>query len=319
MANNVPLSGLSDAAGGIILPEAQGALLTNGVLLESGALQLAGDARTTSSRREAFTIWNGTPTAEIVGEGGTKPVTGAELAGGTLNIKKIASIVTFTDEQIEDVQNGDMNILVDSGVREAIADVADANAVGKDSGTNITGAFDSELTATTQTVEWNSAVQDGLSLAISAAMGSLEANGYGKNLRNLGVLVHPSILRQVRDARQVGVSGGGTASVTSTALVNPLYQAFGTDPFYGLEVFYSTNLNTFAEAAGANKVVAVVAHRPNIHVRIRHDVRLSRSNEATVGGTSLWQNDLTAIRYVWRGGVYVHDLNRAVVAVTNGS
>lgn len=317
MANNTPLSGLSDAAGGILLPTAQGALLTNGVLQEAGALSFAGDARTTGSRREAFTIWNGTPTAEVVGEGGTKPVTGAEFAGGTLNIKKIASIVTFTDEQLEDVQNGDMNVLVDSGVRDAIADVADANAVGKDSGTNITGAFDSELTSTTQTVEWDSTKQDGISLAVSAAMGSLEANGYGKNPNNLGILLHPSFARTIRDARITGVSGGGTASATVSALSQGLYQA--VDPFYGLPIFTSTNLNTFAEAAGANKVIAVVAHRPNIHVRIRHDVRVKVSTEASVGGTSLYQNDLTGFRYVTRLGLWVHDLNRAVVAITNGS
>lgn len=318
MANNTPLSGLSDAAGGILLPTAQGALLTKGVLQEAGAFAFAGDSRTTSSRREAFTIYNGTPTAEIVGEGGTKPVTGAEFAGGTLNIKKIASIVTFTDEQIEDVQNGDMNVLVDSGVREAIADVADANAVGKDSGTNISGAFDSELTSTTQTVEADLSKQDGLQLAVSAAMGSLEANGYGKNYANLGVLIHPSFARLVRDARITGVSGGGTTAAATTALAQGLYGQ-AADPFYGLPVYTSTNLNTLAETAGANKVVAVVAHRPNIHARIRHDVRVSVSNQASVGGTSLWQNDLTGFRYVWRGGMYVHDLDRAVVAITNAS
>jgi hypothetical protein len=43
------------------------------------------------------------------------------------------------------------------------------------------------------------------------------------------------------------------------------------------------------------------------------------STEASVGGTSLYQNDLTGFRYVWRGGLWVHDLNRAVVAITNGS
>jgi HK97 family phage major capsid protein len=307
MANNTPLSGLSDAAGGILLPTAQGELLTNGLLQEAGAFSLAGDARTTSSRREAFAIWNGTPTAEIVGEGGTKPVTGAEFAGGTLNIKKIASIVTFTDEMIEDVQSGDLNVLVDSGIRQAIADVADANAVGKDSGTNITGAFDSELTATTQVVEWDSSRQDGLALAISAAMGSLEANGY----RDLGVLIPGDMGRHVRDARAVQ---GTTAATTASGLYAPL-----NDPLYGLPSFISTNLNTLTEAAGANKVVAVVASRPNIHVRIRHDVRVKPSNEATVGGTSLFQNDLTALRYVMRAGFWVHDLNRAVVAITNAS
>jgi HK97 family phage major capsid protein len=312
MANQTPLSGLSDAAGGILLPEAQGALLLDGILRESGALQLAGDYRTTSSRREAFAIFNGRATAEVVGEGGTKPVTGAEFSGGTLNVKKVAAITTFTDEMIEDVMNGDVNILVDTDVRQAIADVVDANAVGKDSGTNISGTFDSELTGTTTTVEWDSSKQDGIQLAISAAMGSLEANGYGA-FNNLGILVHPSVARQVRDAR---ATGGGTASATAQA--QGLYGQ-ASDPFYGLPIFTSTNLNTFTEAGGSNKVVAVVAHRPNIHVRVRHDVRVAKSNEASVGGTSLWQNDLTGFRYVWRGGMYVHDANRALVAIANAS
>jgi HK97 family phage major capsid protein len=312
MANNVPLSGLSDAAGGLILPEAQGALLTNGILQEAGALALAGDARTTGSRREAFAIWNGTPTAEFVGEGGTKPVTGAEFGGGTLNIKKVATIVTFTDEMLEDVQNGDLNVLVDSGIRDAIADITDAHAVGKDSGTNITGAFDSELTGTTPTVELGTG-QDALAVAVSAAMGSLEANGY----RDLGILVPGDVARHLRDARITGVSGGGTVAGL-TALSTGLYQP-NTDPFYGVPRFVSTNLNTLSEAGGSNKVVAVVASRPNLHVRIRHDVRVSRSNEATVGGTSLWQNDLTGLRYVTRLGFWVHDINRAVVSITNAS
>ncbi len=312
MANNTPFSGLSDAAGGILLPPEQGGILIDGIQRESGALQLAGDYRTTSSRKEAFAIFNGRATAEVVGEGGTKPVTGGEFSGGTLNIKKVASIVTFTDEMIEDVMLGDVNVLVDTDVRQAIADVVDANAVGKDSGTNISGTFDSELTATTQSVEWDSSLQDGIQLAISAAMGSLEANGYGA-YGNLGILVHPSVARAVRDAR---ATSGGTASATAQA--QGLYGQ-ASDPFYGLPIYTSTNLNTFTEAAGSNKVVAVVAHRPNIHVRVRHDVRVAVSNDASVGGTSLWQNDLTGFRYVWRGGMYVHDLNRSVCSITNAS
>jgi len=309
VANNTPLSGLSDAAGGIILPEAQGALLTNGVLQEAGALAIAGDARSTSSRREAFAIWNGTPTAEFVGEGGTKPVTGAEFAGGTLTVKKVASIITFTDEMLEDVANGDLNVLVDSGIRDAIADVVDANAIGKDSGTNISGAFDVELTGTTQTVELGTG-EDALSVAVSAAMGSLEANGY----KDLAVLHSADLARHLRDARIV--PGGGTLG--TVAGNNALYQA-NTDPLYGLARASSTNLNTLTEAPGADKVVAVVVSRPNIHVRIRHDVRVKPSTEASVGGTSLYQNDLTALRYVTRLGYWVHDLNRAAVNITNGS
>lgn len=309
MANQTPLSGLSDAAGGILLPPEQGALLTNGVLQQAGAFQVAGDARTTGSRREAFAIWNGTPTAEFVGEGGTKPVTGAEFGGGTLNIKKVASIITFTDEMLEDVQNGDLNVLVDSGIRNAIADVVDAHAVGKDSGTNLTTSFDSALRSTTSTVEYDGGKQDGLALAVSAAMGTLEANGY----TDLAVLHSGDVARHIRDARQ---TSGGTASATAQAqgLYTPV-----ADPFYGLPRAASTNLNTLSEGSGSNKIVAFVVSRPNIHVRIRHDVRVKPSNEATVGGTSLYQNDLTALRYVTRLGLWIHDIDRSVVAITNAS
>lgn len=316
MANQIPLSGLSDAAGGIILPVEQGGILTNGVLQEAGALAIAGDAKAVSTRKETYSIWKGAPTAGFVGEAGTKPVTGAEFGGGTANIKKVASIVLFTDEMIEDVQNGDLNVLVDGDVRSAIADVVDANAIGKDSGTNISTNFDSMLRSTSSSVELGTS-QDALQLAISAAMGSLEANGY----KDHAVLLAADSARYLRDARQTGVSGGGTAAV-QTALVNPLYQPTN-DPLYGLPRAVSTNLNGVTETAGANKIVAFVVNRANLHVRIRKDVQVSVSKEATVyDGTqlrNLWQENLTAVRYETRLGFFIHDINRAVVAVTNAS
>ena len=315
MANQIPLSGLSDAAGGLILPVEQGEILTNGVLQSAGALQIAGDARTTSSRKETFSIWKGAPTAAFVGEAGTKPVTGAEFGGGTANIKKVASIVMFTDEMIEDVQNGDLNVLVDGDVRSAIADVVDANAIGKDSGTNLAGNFDSMLRSTSSSVELGTG-QDALQLAISAAMGTLEANGYN----DLAVLLAADSARYLRDARQVGVSGGTQA--TTTALANPLYQPT-SDPLYGLPRAVSTNLNGITEAAGSDKIVAFVVNRANLHVRIRSDVQVTTSREASVHDgvalRSLFQENLTAVRYETRLGFFVHDLNRAVVAISNAS
>lgn len=305
MANNTPLSGLTDAAGGIILPQAQGDLLTNGVLNESGAITIAGDRRATSSRREAFAIWNGTPTAEFVGEGGTKPVTGAEFGGGTLNIKKIATIITFTDEMLEDVQNGDLNVLVDSGIRTAISKLIDAHVVGRSAGSNVTTSFDNSLRSTTQVVEFDGSQRDGFQLAVSAAMGSLEANGY----TDIGAVVPADAARYIRDAR----TGGS---------IEALYQPLGADPFYGLPRAVSSNLDgitTTAGTTGGNKVVGYVLSRPNFHVRVRKDVTVMPSREATVGGTSLYQLDLTALRYVTRLGVWIHDINRSVVKIENAS
>jgi hypothetical protein len=104
--------------------------------------------------------------------------------------------------------------------------------------------------------------------------------------------------------------------------VEALYQQLGADPFYGLPRAISSNLDgltTTAGTAGGNNVVAYVVSRPNLHVRIRKDVTVTPSREATVGGTSLYQNDLTALRYVTRLGFWVHDINRSVVKIENAS
>jgi hypothetical protein len=86
-------------------------------------------------------------------------------------------------------------------------------------------------------------------------------------------------------------------------------------------VSYSTNLNTLGAATAAGSVVGFVVHRPNLHVRIRRDVTVAVTTEATINdGTTdrfLWQEDMRALRWVTRLGFMAHDVNRAVVALTN--
>lgn len=307
MPNNIPFSGATNAAGGFLLPPEQGEILTNGILQQAGAIALAGDSRATNSRRTQFPIWLGAPTAAFVGEGAKKPATGGEFAQTEINIKKVASIVIFTDEMLEDVQGGDLNVLVDSGIRTAINDIVDAHAIGKDSGVNIASAFDNMLRSTTATVELGTA-PDRLRIAISAAMGILEANGYSDQA-NMGVLLASGWSQQIRDAR--------AAVETTTVLYDD------NDPLYGLPRFYSSNLNSPAVAPAATKIVGFVAYRPNIHVRIRKDVTLNVSREATVSDgvtdRNMWEENLTGIRYETRLGMMTHDLNRAVVAIIDAA
>jgi hypothetical protein len=310
--NQIPISGATPGAGGYLLPPEQGDILVNGVLQNAGAIALAGDARSTTARKTQFTIWLGTPTAGPVGEGAPKPVTGAEFGQTEINVKKFASIVLFTDEMIEDLQSGDLNVLVDSGVRTAIQDTIDAHAVGKDSGVNITGVFDSMLRSTTSVVEYNAANGDALARAMSAAIGKLEANGYG-NVGQMGALLGFGFGQAMRDAR------------SAADATQPIYGAggFGIDPLYGVAPFYSTNLNNLADAAAATKVLGFVVHRPNLHVRMRKDVTLTTSTEATVNDgvadRKLFQEDLTAVRYETRLAFLVHDLNRSVVAIVDAT
>lgn len=307
MANQIPFSGTSDAAGGYLLPPEQGEILTNGVLQEAGAVALCGDSRRVTSRRTQYPIWLGTPTAAFVGEGAEKPVTGGEFGQTDINIKKVASIVLFTEEMLEDLQNGDLNALVDSGVRDAINDVVDANIIGLDSGATISGAFDDELFNSTSEVEYDESKADGLQLAISAALGILERNGYG-NPANIGVLTGFGFNQTLRDAR--------TGADSTIALYD---QGPGRDPFYGLARFNSTNLNSTSDSPANNKVVAIVAHRPNLHFRLRQDVTVATSREAMVNDgssdRSLWQENLVGVRYETRMGFMAHDLNRSVVKI----
>jgi hypothetical protein len=310
MANQIPISGATPGAGGYLLPTEQGDILTNGLLQEVGALQLVGDSRATSARKTQFGIWLGSPTASFVGEGADKPATGAEFGQTLMNVKKVATIVLFTDEMLEDVQAGDLNPLVDAGVRSAIADVIDANIIGKDNGVDITTNFDNALRATTATVEYAQASQDALARAVSAAMGVLEGNGYG-NTANMGLLLGTGFGQILRDAR---------SSVDTTT---PIYGPGGLDPTYGVQSAVSSNLNTPQAAAAATNIVGFVVHKPNLHVRIRKDVTVTTSTEATVndgvGERSLFQENLTAVRYETRLGFFAHDVNRAVVKIINAA
>jgi len=311
--NNIPIAQLPPQAGGFILPWEQGEILVNGMLNEAGAISLSGDARATGTFKTQFGVWLGLPTAGPVGEGAPKPVTGAAFDQAFLYVKKFASIVLFTDEMIEDVQGGDLNVLVDSGVRTAINQSIDAQALGIDTGHTITGVFDSMLRSTTASVEWDQSKPDGLQLAISGAMGILENNGYG-NPGQMGVLLGHGAAQLLRDAR--------SALDTSLPIYGP---GTGRDPLYGLTSFLSTNLTQFGTPAGgtgtAANTIGFVVFRPNLHVRIRKDVTVATSSEATVNdgvnARHLFQEDLTAVRYETRLGFMVHDINRAVVAIKN--
>jgi hypothetical protein len=292
--------------------------------------------------------------------------------------------------------NGDLNVLVDAGVRQALSRSIDAHALGVNAGAAMnTGAlgsvFDTTLvSAYTQALDTpvapslvvgqtgvilNDATNaDRLQTGISAAMGILEANGYG-NPVNMAVLIGFGFQKELRDARASNgrpLYDGGT------------YAGQSIDPLYGLDRAHSTNLAALTQsgacsgtigAAGALTVsglagtlsvgapvcdstaavlgyitavssqtactvgmdpsgaltavtsgtvafvgqpVGVVAHKPNIHVRVRSDVSISTSNEASIvlpdsSRVDLFQENMSAVRYELRLGEFIHDAARAVV------
>ena len=257
-------------------------------------------------RRQKYAVYAGRPTAAFVAEGAAKAATGAEFTELVVNIKKIASVVMYTEELLEDARE-DPTVLVGADVEAAFQDLIDAHALGYQNGAAIVGSFDSELTNTTQTTELGT-TGDAFAIAVSAAIANIESNGG----RASGIVAASDVRAHLRDARN--------AVETS----NPVYTAgFNREPdtLYGVPIRYSSNLDGFP--AGAGKIAAVVGDFQHAVFALRRDITVRMSNQATidVSGTlhNLWQQNKSAVLWEMRVGFVAHDLNRMFSNVTNAA
>jgi len=268
-----------------------------------------------NTSKELYSVYAGRPTAAFVNEAAPKLATGAEYREITVNVKKIATVVMFTQELLDDARE-DPTILINTDVVGAFNDLIDAHMLGYAAGAQITTSFDGALRASTQTVEYVQANQDALATAISGAMALVEGNGYTPN----GVILPYDAKQVVRNAR------------TTTGA--PLYQnaftasngGFGVrepDGLYGLNFSYSSNLPTLQGAAAAGRVVGIVGDFSHALTVMRNDLLVSRSDQATVdvSGTlhHLWQQNKVALRWEMRLGFNTHDINRAFALILNAA
>lgn len=311
MANAIPLLEGTDASGGYLVPDGNmGLVFERGLNRQSAVVGMPGlRIRRVNGKREKLTEYVGRPTVATVAEAGPKPATGAEYAQITLDIVKAAAIVMYTEELIEDAVE-DPTVLINNDVRAAFSDYIDSNALGRNAAGTIVGAFNSELSETTSTIELGTG-GDALPVAISAAMATIEGNGYTPT----GAILAHDGKAHLRNARM------------TVETATPLFQPFGSSSapgdIYGLPLRYTTNLQTFAGTAGAGRVVGVVGDFSQAMLAIRNDITVSFSDQATidVGGTlhNMWQQNKIGARWEWRGGFVAHDLNRAFVAIINAA
>lgn len=306
MSNAIPLLEGTDASGGYLVSEQYGSTLQNTIRRESAVMALSRVDRVIG-RRQKYAVYAGRPVAAFVAEGAAKGVTGAEYTEVTVNIKKIATIVLYTEEIIEDARE-DPTVLVNADVEAAFQDLIDAHALGYAAGTAITGQFDSELTNTTQTTELGTA-SDAFAVATSAAIEQVESNGGTVT----GIVAASDVRAHLRDAR-----GPGDNAAT------PVYSdGFTREPnnIWGVPITHTSNLDAFPAAAG--KIAAVVGDFNHAVFAVRRDIRVDRSNQATVdvSGTlhHLWQQNKTALLWEMRLGFVAHDLNRMFANVTNAA
>lgn len=307
MANAIPLLEGTNASGGFLVPDqyVQDAFQA-GIDRQSAVAQLA-RIRRVDAKRVQLTEYVGRPTAGFVAEGADKPATGAAYNQVTVDIKKIASIVLYTEELIEDAKS-DPTVLINQDVRAAFADLIDVHALGRNAAGAVTTQFNNALSNTTTTVEYDQTKQDALPLAVSSAIQTIRANGYNAN----GVIVGPDAELYLRNARDT--QG------------RPLYSTgFEGAPssLYGLNLSRTTNLQTIAGTAGAGRVVAIVGDFTQGLLAVRDDIKVKFSDQATVNvsGTDhrLWQQNKVAALWETRVGFVAHDLNNSFVAITNAA
>lgn len=312
MANAIPLLSGTNASGGFLTPDefVQGAF-QRGIDRQSAVASMPGlQIRRVNSKRLQLTEYVGRPSVSVVAEGADKPATGAEYAQVTVDIKKFAATILYTEELIEDAQD-DPTVLINNDVRVAFADTIDSHALGRNSAGAIAGTFNSELSETTQTVELG-ITGDALAVAVSSAMATIEGNGYTPT----GAILANDGRAHLRNARGPG-DNAATPLYSGGAYVQP------ADSIWGLPLRFTTNLQTFAGAAGVGRVVGIVGDFSHALLAVRNDIRVKFSNQATidVGGVShrLWQQNKVASLWESRVGFVAHDLNRSFVAIINAA
>lgn len=311
MSNAIPLLEGTDASGGYLVRDTYGQTLQNTIQRLSAVQSLSRIDRV-AGKRQKYTVYAGRPTAAFVAEGAAKGVTGAEFSEIQVNVKKIATVVLYTEEILEDAVE-DPSVFVNPDVEAAFADLIDAHALGYQAGSSISTSFDNSLRQTTQTTEYDQSKADGVPLAISAAMATIEANGGMPN----GVILNPDAKAVLRDARQ-SASGLGAAQTVFT-------DGFSREPdtIYGLNLSYSTNLPTLKGTAAASRVVGIVGDFSHAVFAVRRDITVRSTTQATVdvSGTlhHLFQQNKTAVLWEQRLGFQIHDRDRMFVAILNAS
>ena len=299
MATSTPISSGSDSAGKLLILEGQDTnVIYKPVASQSGTLQLSQPQRTTSKVTKIPILAN-IDDPDVHVEGTPKKVGGAEFDKVELNVKDLAIIIAVTNQILEDALNNPLDLITPE-IATRFARKIDAGIVGKFLGTNLSSPifdskFNSDVTTSVNINDYDTG--DSLRAAISDAMGEVEDNLYTPN----GVLLSPSVRRNVRNAKRAADGAGDTDLV---------YNGL-TDATWGLNTAYSANLNSITAADSANNVIGVVGDFTQLRIRVLDELTAMVSNEAavTIDGdlTSLFENNMTAVRWEMRLGEVIQD------------
>jgi len=275
-------------------------------LRRDSALMSVSNIQPTDAQAVTIPVFIGGMTVGPVAEGAVKPTTKATASSLDIAVKKWAGIIPFTDETLRFARQ-DPTQLITQDMLKAFPYAYDAHGLGYSAGTPITSTFSNNLGACTQTLELPASPGDVFATTVSQAMALLRANGYQAD----AVVASSDIEGYLRDQRK-------SFDVTSPVYTEG-YSAAPTE-IYGLPIVYTSNLSAFP--AGTGKVAAFVgAFKTNSLFKeaLQITVDVDDRSAITLGGvlTSMWESNLTALRFESFLGYAPFDLNRAFVKITN--
>jgi HK97 family phage major capsid protein len=297
MANQIPLLEGTNIAGGYLVRPEYGQTLINGLRRESVLSRISSN-ETTATKQRKYAIYAGRPTAEFVAEAADKPITGAEFSEMSIDIKKIATTVIYTEELLEDAEE-DPTVFLSPDVIGGISDLVDAHGLGFAAGTAVTTQFNATLADSTTAVDYSKAKGDGIALAISNGMEAVEDGGYTPT----HVVLDSRCRALLRNARQ---SGETTAAVYTNGFERE------PDTLYGLPIAYSSNLQN---PTVVDNVAGFVVAGQNLKLVQRKDITIRTSTEAVIGTHNMFRQNKLAMLWESRLGFGIHDINDAVAKI----
>jgi HK97 family phage major capsid protein len=321
MANQIPFSTATTAAGGALVTPEYGEIIQQAIARLNPAMSLVNVARRNIAANQwTWPVYLGRATAGFVGEGADKPITGGEFTTFSLNIKKVATNVVYTEEMLEDARQNPEAIINDD-VESAFANLTDQHIIGTHpGGVNTqayldttfdgvnTGANQLALGNTTQTVELGTS-QDAFAIALSAAISTIEGNGGTPS----GFLAALDLKGHLRDARDTQ-----GRSLYTEGFQNTVPQV------YGLDAAFTTSLDGFPAgvqggAGSKAKIVGIVGDFRFAKAIVRKQLQVKRSTEATVGSHNAFEENKVIVQWELRMGFTIYDLNRMFVAIINAA
>lgn len=221
----------------------------------------------------------------------------------TLTAEKMAVIVPFEDQLLEDADTNMAN-LVKTDVVGAFIEAIDRTFLGYE----VTTPFNDSLSGNTpasHTIPYGTDTDDFVG-DISAAMATAEADGF----EITGMISHPRLkhlLRNLRDSqgRPIYTENLGDCSPRERYCV------------FGIPICFTRQAAAQSSPAGYE---ILMAHFPYVFVGDRTGLTIAVSNEATLTQSSedninLFEQDMTAYRFVVRKGFTIKDDN-ALAKVT---